>query len=1050
MAPYVHLNIRDHDSLPVFSRWAFPIARILGSLITANMVQFIIQIRVIEIIRHRIVFIRLQKRIYELSESTRKNLMENVRWDAKYSSEECIWSLDKYLKRYSDESYQHLTNVLGNEMHNQSLTASALRWTAIISIQVALFGGLILSVVGYIGCFSLVQNSGNRTTGPLIWLLLEVLLSLTRMLLWAWDPEWDESAGMKFDLQLKPGAPLITCHKDPEEIDEERVLPLTRDTVFLSEVTSHTGLLERVDDDRITLYYSLTGDKIGRRLLYIVICDYKEGISRVYVNRGATSQFSSSEMIDKAEGTSTASSISSHQTAPEQSLSSGSIQVDDEDGSVSATLKDGFAKAETNPFTENKDFMEKLKRHYNSILDLLANTNKRRGALSSSLSIPNASSIPRDWRVEGLKPKRSEKTKETDGHGIKGRDPVGKMSDLTDLDRKYQRVGLIEWQRKCLCQERHMWAGEYAKLVRSEALSDLQRLPLESSPREVQMEGETIESPADLARRVEAEEVEFVLMEEIGEVERMLVEETLELERLLLTEYADLVSNLGAKKPKNIERDRRKRAIIRIRSERNQVELRLDHEKKAGQDGLKKGGFERSKWEDARADMDKEILKEWKLLQDQVENTSRGDLSEASEPKGDAKPIQAWVKTDHFYDMKRLSERLQTASVKMTEQLKTSTDRMNERFKKIRGGREDGLEVPLIRTFFERSKVRRERMKVRLLDERKEMELRLLSISERQPLPQYLGSQVLARLALGTRSNYVNIRAECEQILKDHPHALRRQPQAVKDHPESEAAIRAIAPLVIRALARSRAVAVIDFLSFDVRLATELLTSAVNIQSAATLDGVPTLSPTESRPAMNKLSIVGLHPSELQTAEDDVEYLSKLKGWVSGSLRVLSLDLWGKDKTDAFAPVGQALAANRKRAVGQPIVKYKFVHVTDYYRRGNPYLLFGYPGVSECIAFFSATSTEKLRLRLEHCCTMAIGKIDITVNGVRLADKNSNFPIYNFGITEIPIDSKLLKITSDEDNELCIVLQKGSPGVYWLSEIQVLDASERNLLHLED
>jgi hypothetical protein len=338
-------------------------------------------------------------------------------------------------------------------------------------------------------------------------------------------------------------------------------------------------------------------------------------------------------------------------------------------------------------------------------------------------------------------------------------------------------------------------------------------------------------------------------------------------------------------------------------------------------------------------------------------------------------------------------------------------------------------------------------MQVRLLDERKEMELRLLLISKKQPLPQYLGSQVLARLALGTRSNYVKIHAECKQILKDHLHALRHQPQAVKDHPESKDAIRAIAPLVICALARSRVVTVIDFINFDVRLATELLTSTVDVQLAATLGGVPTPSPTESRPATNKLSIVGLHSFELQTAEDDVQYLSKLKGWVSGSPRVLSLDL---NKTDAFAPVRQALAENGKRAAGQPIVKYKFVQVTNYYRRGNPYLLFGYPGVSECVAFFSATSTEKLKLKLEHCCTTAIGKVDITVNGVRLADKNSKFPIHNFGITEIPIDSKLLKITSDEDNELCIILQKGSLGVYWLSEIQVLDASECNLCYIPE
>ena len=46
-----------------------------------------------------------------------------------------------------------------------------------------LFGlllGVVGSVVGYIGCFSVVQST-QKSTGPLSWLCLEAALSLLRM-----------------------------------------------------------------------------------------------------------------------------------------------------------------------------------------------------------------------------------------------------------------------------------------------------------------------------------------------------------------------------------------------------------------------------------------------------------------------------------------------------------------------------------------------------------------------------------------------------------------------------------------------------------------------------------------------------------------------------------------------------------------------------------------------------------------------------------------------------------------------------------------------------
>ena len=51
--------------------------------------------------------------------------------------------------------------------------------------------GLLSSVVGYVWCFSIVQNS-TSTTGLVSWLCLEAGLSVMRLVIWAWNPTRDD------------------------------------------------------------------------------------------------------------------------------------------------------------------------------------------------------------------------------------------------------------------------------------------------------------------------------------------------------------------------------------------------------------------------------------------------------------------------------------------------------------------------------------------------------------------------------------------------------------------------------------------------------------------------------------------------------------------------------------------------------------------------------------------------------------------------------------------------------------------------------------------
>jgi hypothetical protein len=117
--------------------------------------------------------------------------------------------------------------------------------------------GVVASVVGYIGCFSVVQST-QRSSGPLSWLCLEAALSLLRMYIWGLNPRSNDAPPLEFVLALDDEPPIPTCNKYSEFIDEDQVLPLTRADQFLNLVTSFAGLIDRFDHPDLTLYYCLT------------------------------------------------------------------------------------------------------------------------------------------------------------------------------------------------------------------------------------------------------------------------------------------------------------------------------------------------------------------------------------------------------------------------------------------------------------------------------------------------------------------------------------------------------------------------------------------------------------------------------------------------------------------------------------------------------------------------------------------------------------------------------------------------------------------------
>ena len=253
ITPYIFLNLHG-NKLKLITTWVFPALRAAGGFLTATLIQLLIQ-----------------RRITILSNQYIQDLKRDT------AGEPAI----RKKKRQTD----------------------ALTWLFLCF----LFFGVGASVVGYVGCFSVVQNS-TSTIGPVIWLILEVALSVMRLILWASNPIWDDAPPLKITLELDEyeHKPFPTCNKDDEEILKYKVLPLTRSQDFLKIITSYAGLIEPFGNLDLSLYYTLTWKRpsknrgniirLGERTLYITVFDHKERTTRVYTRDNGKDTFYSTKL----------------------------------------------------------------------------------------------------------------------------------------------------------------------------------------------------------------------------------------------------------------------------------------------------------------------------------------------------------------------------------------------------------------------------------------------------------------------------------------------------------------------------------------------------------------------------------------------------------------------------------------------------------------------------------------------------------------------------------------------------------------------------------
>ena len=256
IAPYVYLNLCANN-LKKSTTWVFPVLRATGGFITATLIQLLIQRRITTLSRQYLI---------------KRDQLPNPDVEVAVAN--------------SGDTKKH-------QMH-------ASTWLLLC----LLFIGLVASVVGYVGCFSIVQNS-TSTIGPVSWLCLEAGLSVMRLVIWAWNPPGDDAPPLEIILELDKyeHKPLPTCNKDSKEILRSKVLPLTRARDFLKIITSFAGLIEPLSNFDLSLYYTLTRshpspsgfwrnrDRLGERTLYITVFDHKERTTRVYTRDNENDTF---------------------------------------------------------------------------------------------------------------------------------------------------------------------------------------------------------------------------------------------------------------------------------------------------------------------------------------------------------------------------------------------------------------------------------------------------------------------------------------------------------------------------------------------------------------------------------------------------------------------------------------------------------------------------------------------------------------------------------------------------------------------------------------
>ncbi|KAJ7473421.1 hypothetical protein FB451DRAFT_1249219 [Mycena latifolia] len=268
ISPYVRIIMSDHSSKG-FPTWVPPLLRIVGSAVSVVVAQMIIQIRMQQILQS----ILDPTQASEPNSGSKTALHDPEPGIATASSsttprDSSLQTVPAPPRKQPSEPWSstnektagiipQLPNIIPSRLH-------------LAFLQVLLFLGIGSTAVGYLGCFTVVQNSHAGDT--YIWLGIEIALALLRIYIWGINPSWDEQTGLRLELELPDNsekAPTITMGQDfrgrvlPEKYMEPGPFVVVTDSHFLEYISPYTGPVERFSDadHHVAIRYALVGSR---------------------------------------------------------------------------------------------------------------------------------------------------------------------------------------------------------------------------------------------------------------------------------------------------------------------------------------------------------------------------------------------------------------------------------------------------------------------------------------------------------------------------------------------------------------------------------------------------------------------------------------------------------------------------------------------------------------------------------------------------------------------------------------------------------------------
>ena len=470
--------------------------------------------------------------------------------------------------------------------------------------------GVIASVVGYIGCFSVVQ-SAEKSTGPLSWLCLESALSLLRMYIWGLNPVSDDAPPLEFVLKLDEEPPLPTCNMYHNDIEAAKVLPLTRASQFLNSITSFAGLVERFDHPDLTLYYTLTRKgasdaeqdtyellKPGERVLYITIFDHKERTTRIYTRVGTDNGFYSTKSDVPA--------------------------IDLKHGVLEAQL-DLEIDRSNDPIAGDDDIRLLLETHYRSIMDEIHFTmgerhRDRTYIIENNWTLNMADTISARQRKREMQTLRESETGERTWSSVV---QSGKKNELDDAGASFERdvqylgQGRLESMLRTLYTTRGQWIEGYLDWVFQEAREALK----DEKGITRRVDGQTVADTQEVDGKQRAtsggerfpsesdatvddpvsEEIELLFIDERCWVEKLLVFEVERWEEQVMEMVQEFVGRDGVPEKERLMREWRANCWKRLDTNIRAMDARMEDAKSKANAGASE--VRSKKWHGAHFDL---------------------------------------------------------------------------------------------------------------------------------------------------------------------------------------------------------------------------------------------------------------------------------------------------------------------------------------------------------------------------------------------------------------------------------------------------------------